>query len=182
MLARALTNPRFTAARTTQVWGKVDGAQLDLQGLVKALGEAADRVTDGDVSEMETLGVTQAKTLDIIFSNLARLAHANLFKHPDMAEKLLRLAFKAQSQCRATIETVAQMKNPPQLAFVKQANIANGPQQVNNGLRAREIKSQQSKLLERQHGERVDTRTADTSGGANQELEAVGAIDGAAVK
>ena len=28
------------------------------------------------------------------------------------------------------------MKNPQPIAFVKQANIANGPQQVNNGGRA----------------------------------------------
>jgi len=35
----------------------------------------------------------------------------------------MRLAFKAQSQARATIETSAEIKNPHQFAFVKQANI-----------------------------------------------------------
>jgi len=38
----------------------------------------------------------------------------------------MRLAFKAQSQARATIETSAEIKNPHQFAFVKQANIAGG--------------------------------------------------------
>jgi hypothetical protein len=42
----------------------------------------------------------------------------------------MRLAFKAQSQSRATIETLAAIKNPP-VVFTRQANIANGPQQVN---------------------------------------------------
>jgi transposase InsO family protein len=44
----------------------------------------------------------------------------------------MRLALKAQSQCRATVEALAEMKNPKPVAYVQQANIANGPQQVNN--------------------------------------------------
>ena len=38
---------------------------------------------------------------------------------------------KAQGQCRATLETFADIKNPRHVAFVKQANIAQN-QQVNN--------------------------------------------------
>jgi hypothetical protein len=45
----------------------------------------------------------------------------------------MRLAFKAQSQSRAAIETLAEIKNPRQVTFFKQANIAGGNQQVNNG-------------------------------------------------
>jgi hypothetical protein len=37
------------------------------------------------------------------------------------------LALKAQSQCRATLETLAAIKNPQPVAFVRQANIAHGP-------------------------------------------------------
>jgi len=78
----------------------------------------------------------------------------------------MRLAFKAQAQCRATVETLAEMKNPHPFAFVKQANIANGPQQVNNGASvsnaravapAGEIQSEQSKRLEAPIGEWLDT-------------------------
>jgi hypothetical protein len=42
------------------------------------------------------------------------------------------IAFRAQSQCRATLATLAAIKNPTSEAFVNQANIAHGPQQVNN--------------------------------------------------
>jgi hypothetical protein len=35
----------------------------------------------------------------------------------------------AQSQCRATLATI---KHPPVMGYVRQANIAHGPQQVNN--------------------------------------------------
>jgi hypothetical protein len=37
---------------------------------------------------------------------------------------------RAGHQCRATVETLALSKNPP--VFARQANIAHGPQQVNN--------------------------------------------------
>lgn len=46
----------------------------------------------------------------------------------------LGLALKAQAQCRATLEALAEIKNPRPMAFVKQANISGGPQQVNNGM------------------------------------------------
>jgi hypothetical protein len=44
----------------------------------------------------------------------------------------MRLALKAQGQCRATLETLAAIKNPP-VVFAKQRNISHGHQQVNNG-------------------------------------------------
>lgn len=47
-------------------------------------------------------------------------------------EVFLKLALRAQSQCRATLEILALIKHPQPVAIVKQANIAAGPQQVNN--------------------------------------------------
>jgi hypothetical protein len=43
-------------------------------------------------------------------------------------EAYLRLGLKAQSQSRATLETLSRIKNPQPVAFVRQANIAHGPQ------------------------------------------------------
>ena len=48
-------------------------------------------------------------------------------------EAYLRMALKAQNQCRMTLETLATIKNPPAV-FARQANIAHGPQQVNNAM------------------------------------------------
>jgi hypothetical protein len=64
----------------------------------------------------------------------------------------MRLALKAQAQCRATIETLATMKNPP-LVIAKQANISAGHQQVNNGAPSRaEVSSNQpNELFEHSH-------------------------------
>jgi hypothetical protein len=74
----------------------------------------------------------QAQTLDAIFNGLARRTAVNAGEYMAACETYLRLALKAQSQCRATLETLAMIKNPRPLAFVKHANIAAGPQQVNN--------------------------------------------------
>jgi len=57
----------------------------------------------------------------------------NMSEYINAAEIYLRLALKAQAQCRTTVETLVEMKNPRPVAFVSQANISNGPQQVNNG-------------------------------------------------
>jgi hypothetical protein len=94
----------------------------------------------------------------------------------------MRLALKAQSQCRATIETIAEMKNPKPIAFVQQANIAHGPQQVNNtankpiraGARVRENEIPQNKLLEAQNGARMDTGTQGEAINAHIRMEAMG--------
>ena len=122
--------------------------------------------------------ISQAHTLDAMFHALAQKAMTHTTLPP--YETLLRLAFKAQSQCRATFETLAEVKNPRSVAFVKQANIAQGHQQVNNGSRAPEIEFPQTKLLETKRDEWMDTRAPRKTGGSDQTLETVGAINGAA--
>jgi len=47
-----------------------------------------------------------------LFNDLARLAYRNCSNLP-AAERLLRLAFKAQSQGRAKVETLGSLRNPP---------------------------------------------------------------------
>jgi hypothetical protein len=73
----------------------------------------------------------QAQTLQSIFMNLARRATSQ--QYMNHWEAFLRMALKAQSQCRATLEALATIKNPP-VVFAQQANInQGGQQQVNNG-------------------------------------------------
>ena len=74
------------------------------------------------------------------------------------------------------------MQNPPTV-FAKQANISNGPQQINNGTlapqrvaRAKELDSSPNKLLEA-NGERLDTGTQGATGNRNQDMAPVGTID-----
>jgi DNA-binding transcriptional MerR regulator len=124
----------------------------------------------------EAMLAAQAHSLDAIFTSLARRAHLNMGEYVNAADRYMRLALKAQSQCRATIETLAAIKNPP-MVIARQANIAHGPQQVNNGepTRTREIQSEPSKLLEQTHGERLDTRTTGQASGADSAMATMGA-------
>ena len=57
----------------------------------------------------------QAATLDALFHKLVWWAWNNTGENGNAAffETCMRLAFKAQSQCRATNETLAAIKNPP---------------------------------------------------------------------
>jgi hypothetical protein len=107
------------------------GADLDLTAYARELRNQADAVRAGDMSAVETMLLTQANTLDMMFNQLARKAAHS--EYLSQMEANLRHALRAQAQCRATLEALAEIKNPRPVAFVKQANIANGPQQVNNG-------------------------------------------------
>jgi hypothetical protein len=100
----------------------------------------------------------------------------------------LRLGLKAQSQCRATLETLATIKNPQPVAFVRQANIAHGPQQVNNrgeaaaASRAEESENPPNKVLEHQHAERLDFGTTGAAVGSDPAMATLETFDGAEVR
>ncbi len=186
LLAQTALRPSVQAAITSRQWSKSFG-DLDLTKLVAELQTQISLVNNGDQSRGEALLITQAQTLNLIFNELARRAHNNMGEYMDAADRYMRLALKAQSQCRATIETLAEMKNPRPIAFVKQANIANGPQQVNNGQSpepscARENENQPNKLLEVSDGERLDFGATAQAIGGNSELETVATVDGPTIE
>lgn len=118
-----------------------------------------------------------AYTLNEVFSNLASRAYLNFGEYLDSGERFMRLAMKAQSQCRATIETLAEIKNPRPIAFVKQANIANGHQQVNNGSSRAENETQPNKLSEEDNELSPNSGTPALESRVNPTLETLGKID-----
>jgi hypothetical protein len=94
----------------------------------------------------------------------------------------MRYALGAQSKCRATVETLSVIENPP--VFARPANISSGPQQVNNGpvvngTAARTIyATAPNEPLEVSTHERMDGRTASQTSGSDSNLEAVAVING----
>ena len=120
----------------------------------------------------------QAHALQSIFMNFSRRALAQ--EYQKNLESFFRMAMKAQNQCRMTLETLANIKNPP-VVFAKQANIANGPQQVNNGIpapaHAEKTLNQSNELLEVQHGQRLDTGATGKAAGADPTMATVGEIN-----
>jgi hypothetical protein len=181
VLARKVLMPSMQAALTVKDYNKSLG-EMSISTLVFALSDQCEAASSGDLKRGEALLTAQAHTLDAIFNNLARKAAR--CEYLNQAEVNLRLALKAQSQCRATLETLAAIKNPQPVAFVKQANIAHGPQQVNNEVaqpsrasHARKGEKQPNKLLETPNEKPLDTGAQGATGFANPALETVGAID-----
>jgi hypothetical protein len=131
-LARAALRPTVQAAITVREYEGRAFDSLKLDALVAELSAQANAANGGDLKRAEAMLVVQAHTLDAIFNSLARRAALNMGEYLNAAETYLRLALKAQSQCRATLETLALIKNPHPVAFVRQQNIGVN-QQVNNG-------------------------------------------------
>jgi hypothetical protein len=80
-------------------------------------------------SQCEEMLYSQAHVLQAVFvDSLLQVPKQGWFS---TSEAYMRMALKAQNQCRMTLETLATIKNPA-VVFARQANIAQGPQQVNN--------------------------------------------------
>lgn len=187
--ARNILNPTIRGAVTAQAFSKAHG-DTDLQSLVTELGNQVGKVTSNDLLRAESLLITQAHTLDGIFNELARRAAMNMGEYIKATDTYLRLALKAQSQCRATLETLAAIKNPP-IVYARQANIANGPQQINNGVSGQvragahahgDIPIQPNELSGGGNELLPDARASGFTIPANQEVEALGEIHRAEIR
>jgi hypothetical protein len=149
------------------------GEDFSFQSTMQVLEKTIQQIQSGDLSKIEEMYISQAVALESIFASLARRAKAQdkLLQY----ETHMRLALKAQNQSRATLQALVQLKQPSQTTFVKQANIAQGHQQVNN-LAEKNI-TQQNELLKGSYAE-LDTGTTPTPTGIDTELETVGKING----
>lgn len=175
-------SPTIQNAVGVHAWSKFAG-EADLGETVADLREQVKKVQAGDMGRVEAMLYGQAMTLQTIFTSLARKAVAQ--EYLKQFQVNLTLALKAQAQCRATLAALAEIKNPRPVSFVQQANIAHGPQQVNNAgsqgthlpahAHAEKTEAAQNELLEHQHGNYLDTGAQGTAGGADTHLEAVGA-------
>jgi hypothetical protein len=136
---------------------------LDTTACAAEMVTKVEALDKGDTSEIEHQLLSQAVALQSIFGEMARRAALNMGTYIGPTEVYMRLALKAQSQCRATLETLAEIKNPRpvylnprqvnNVAGNQQLNSTDGPQQVNNGAgrqpaRAEENKKPENKLLE----------------------------------
>jgi hypothetical protein len=187
--ARLTLSPSLNSATVIQAYqGNLMGKDVDLSALIDQLRDTCTAVKGGDLHALEAMLINQATALQTIFTSLARRAQDQQYQKN--LEAFLGLALKAQAQSRATISALVDLKYPRQATFVKQANIANGPQQVNNGTAAGAISEQyaqarthagksapeQNKLLEANHGQpgkRMDTRAAQTAERSYQAVETV---------
>ena len=183
-LAKMALRPSVNAAAVMVSYGKPLGIDDDdIAALMDHLADDVQNVWAGDMKRAEAMLFGQAHALQAIFMNLARRATTQ--EYLKQWEAYLRMALKAQNQCRMTLETLATIKNPP-VVIARQANINNGgQQQVNNGsasvsekasAHAANLQTAPTELLEQQHGEWLDTGAASTAGGVDPHLAPVGAV------
>jgi hypothetical protein len=180
-IARTIASPAMQASQTIyRLHKETVGLQAEL--LRKTLGAQIDMVQSGNMKLSEAFLVAQAHTLDSLFNHYVRAAQTS--ETLNQFEAKLRLALRAQAQCRATLETLAEIKNPRPVAFVQQANITTGPQQVNNGApvsaqssRAENSEIRPNELLEQRHGEWLDSGASSAATACNPGMATVAAVD-----
>ena len=71
----------------------------------------AEAINGGDMRRIEAMLANQATALQSLFAGLAE--RGMTCDHAAGFEANFRMALRAQSQCRATLETLAAIKNPP---------------------------------------------------------------------
>lgn len=174
--------PAVNAAYTLASWALP--GEGDIDALIVGLGLQGRALRKGDLTDAERMLMAQASTLDVVFNQLARRAAMSADHALNACDAYLRLALKAQSQCRATLESLSLVKNPRSVSFVQQANIANGPQQVNNqrapaASRGKKRKSAK-RTIEQQSYASLDTRTPQTTVRTDPAVATVEKIHGAA--
>ncbi len=151
-------SPEFKAAVTAHAYAPLIGEQ-SLRTVFQRIGELSTRSVKDNSKDLEYMLTSQAIALDSIFNRLAIQAHASIGKHPKVVDTYLRLALKAQSQCRATAEALAVLKSPRQ--YIKQTNVA-GAMQIN---------------IERENAH-VDRRAESQDAASDSRVEALGEIYG----
>ena len=144
---------------------------MSVSECLSTLVETVDAVHDGSLQHAEALLTGQAVALNAIFASMARRAAMNASEYLDATDRYMRLALKAQAQCRATVDSLASLKRPATV-FAQQANIAGGPQQVNNAINPR-----QAMVPEESDDERMDARTSRPSGTGDSTLAAVAILN-----
>lgn len=186
MLAELATNGVFNNAMLVTHYAESTLGEMSLMDCIDALRLRVDATHNGSLREVETVLASQAHALDSIFASLALRAKLNMGEYMEAAEKYMRLALKAQSQCRATLETLAEVKNPkPHIqnnkAMYQQVNnegdTGGKHDDVASGTRTEEKVKSTNELLEDDTNaeDRMDTRATQAAGRDDTELETVGA-------
>ncbi len=178
-ISKTVTRPEVGAAAVSTYFNPLT-AGADINALVDEMSRQSKLVNDGDLNRAEAMLISQAHSLDAIFNAFCGRVAQNMGQHLQATEAYMRMALKAQSQCRATLQTLGELKAPRSIAFIRQANLANGPQQINNGVPSNaraETPASTNKLLEESHGEWLDARASREAGATDSAMAAVEKLD-----
>lgn len=132
-LARNMLDPHFRHAHTASAFAdKILGTTIEAPGLMDYISHmqiVTKSAEDGDLALASRMLAAQATTLDSMFTELARRAALNMGEYINAAERYGRLALKAQSNCRATLETLAKLHQPREQT-VRHVHVNEGGQAI----------------------------------------------------
>lgn len=172
--AEFLTSPELSAYR---VIGSMQpdylGKEIDVPTLLKTLTQQIRAVNFGDRDRSEAMLISQATALQSVFVRLSELALKQ--DRISSIESFMRLALKAQSQCRSTLEALSGIKHPA-VVYANQANLTTGLQQVNN-YSSKEFEILQNQLSGVDNELRSEPRAQGHAREDDTAMEAVGEIN-----
>jgi hypothetical protein len=153
VVMNALVAMNFVSPRMA----KSDMEKTGITAFTKIVRAKADAVAKGDMSGIETMLVAQMVGLDAVFTDLLMRSQRNMGQYLPAAEIYMRLALKAQSQCRTAAESLAEIKNPRPV-FARNFNAVAGNQQVNNSAGPQQVNNSpgQSASSEPSRAEKTD--------------------------
>ena len=137
--------------------------------------ETLAKVKSGNLEDLSAILVNQVYVLNGLFNQLVMQGKGGLTDPavvrslPNHPKTMLNVALKAQTQCRATVQAINELKNPKKTTFIKN--------QLNNVKMELEERIEQLETTE--HGsKKLDRGTEATAISVNPEVEAVEVIDG----
>lgn len=159
-------------------------ARIDAGDLLDEILRQSKQIQNGDLKLIERFLYAQALALDAMFDRaLAQMAGS---EWAPQIQLFGALALKAQAQCRSTLATLAQIKNPDQTTFIKQNiqqqnNAVN--QQINTSSTVDSKKSEEvaNELLKEVKHEALECRGAEKAITINTAMETVEAINGSKI-
>ena len=113
-MARTVTSPECLSAAVISMSRNLGATQMT--DMDAELTKQSAAIHNNDMSRAESMLVAQAHTLDGLFAHLATRAMTS--NELGKFERYMKLALKAQSQARATLQTLGDIKAPKQIAFV----------------------------------------------------------------
>lgn len=155
-VAHFYLSPEVSGAAVIESFSKnYTGEQVSFDDMASVLKDTTKELTQKNSMEyVERLLLSQAVVLNNLFTSFAR--RASIQDNLKWYETHMRFALKAQSQSRATLETLSAVKNPP--VYANTANIATN-QQINNGTPSTQPPQPIKEALTHDQGEPLPTQT-----------------------
>jgi hypothetical protein len=126
---------------------------MDAAGVV---GQIATDAVSGDLSFASRMLASQALTLDTMFTELTRRAAGQIGLNIDATDRYARLAMKAQSNCRTTLEALAKLHQPREQT-VRHLHFGQGAQTVVADEFHNHVGGSENETAERAHEPRAQT-------------------------